>query len=72
MNRWLRYWELKQEKGVGSRMTLKRLIDLHGFPPGVMITPNARAWSEAEVDAWIAARPVARKPDTRAPKHVAA
>jgi len=25
-----------------SRMTLKRAIDTQGFPPGVLITPNAR------------------------------
>jgi len=30
-------------------MTLKRLIDAQGFPPGVLITPNARAWDEAGV-----------------------
>jgi hypothetical protein len=42
-------------------MTLKRLIDGQGFPAGRLITPNARAWSEDEVDAWIATRPAARK-----------
>jgi len=46
-------------------MTLKRIIDEHDFPPGVLITPNARAWDEAEVDAWIESRPAARKPSTR-------
>ena len=37
---------------VNSRMTLKRLIDNHDFPPGQLITPNARRWNEDEVDAW--------------------
>ncbi|MGO9773938.1 MAG: helix-turn-helix transcriptional regulator [Roseiarcus sp.] len=42
----------------------KRLIDDQGFPPGVLLTPNARAWTEAEVNDWLASRPVARKPTT--------
>jgi predicted DNA-binding transcriptional regulator AlpA len=44
-----------------SRMTLKRAIDTQGFPPGVLITPNARVWGEDEVNAWVASRPAARK-----------
>jgi predicted DNA-binding transcriptional regulator AlpA len=59
--KFIRYPDLKQKGVVNSRMTLKRLIDDHGFPPGVLITPNARAWDEAEVDGWLAARPSARK-----------
>jgi hypothetical protein len=46
---------------VSSRMTLKRLIDNQSFPPGFLITPNARAWIEDEVLQWIANRPAARK-----------
>lgn len=61
----IRYPDLVAKGVVNSRMTLKRLIDTQGFPPGVLITPNARAWDEREVDAWIAARPAARKPSTR-------
>jgi len=57
----IRYDDLVAKGVVNSRMTLKRIIDIHGFPPGVLITPNARAWNEDEVDAWIAARPTARK-----------
>jgi predicted DNA-binding transcriptional regulator AlpA len=61
----IRYCDLAAKGVVNSRMTLKRLIDFQGFPPGVLITPNARAWDEAEVNAWIASRPTARKPSTR-------
>jgi predicted DNA-binding transcriptional regulator AlpA len=61
----IRYNALVEKGVVNSRMTLKRLIDTQDFPPGVLITPNARAWQEEEVDAWIAARPAARKPSTR-------
>jgi predicted DNA-binding transcriptional regulator AlpA len=65
--KWIRYPDLVAKGIVNSRMTLKRLIDLQGFPAGVLITPNARAWDEASVDAWIAARPAARKPSTHKP-----
>ena len=60
--KWIHYKNLVAKGVVSSRMTLKRLIDSQDFPPGVLITPNARAWNEDEVDAWIAARPAARKP----------
>jgi len=65
--KWIRYPDLVARGVVNSRMTLKRPIDSQDFPPGVLITPNARAWNEDEVDAWIAARPAARKPSTRKP-----
>jgi predicted DNA-binding transcriptional regulator AlpA len=62
--KYLRFPDLKARGIVQSRMTLKRLIDDQGFPPGVLLTPNARAWTEAEVNDWLASRPVARKPAT--------
>jgi predicted DNA-binding transcriptional regulator AlpA len=67
MKRMIRYNDLVEKGVVSSRMTLKRLIDTQDFPPGVLITPNARAWDEDLVDAWIANRPAARKPSTRKP-----
>ena len=63
----IRYNDLVAKGVVNSRMTLKRLIDTQGFPPGVLITPNARAWDESEVDAWIVGRPAARRASTRKP-----
>jgi predicted DNA-binding transcriptional regulator AlpA len=62
--KYLRFPDLKARGIVQSRMTLKRLIDDQGFPPGVLLTPNARAWTEAEVNEWLGSRPVARKPAT--------
>jgi predicted DNA-binding transcriptional regulator AlpA len=38
-----------------------RLIDEEGFPPGAMLGRNTRAWALDEVEAWLAARPTARK-----------
>jgi predicted DNA-binding transcriptional regulator AlpA len=65
--KFIRFPDLVAKGVVNSRMTLKRLIDTHGFPPGKLITPNARAWSEAEVDAWVNDRPTTRKgPQARA------
>jgi predicted DNA-binding transcriptional regulator AlpA len=66
--KWIRYNDLVAKGVFNSRMTLKRAIDDQDFPPGVLITPNARVWDEAEVDAWIAARPSTRKPSTRKTK----
>jgi predicted DNA-binding transcriptional regulator AlpA len=57
----LRFPDLVERGIVNSRMTLKRLIESQGFPPGLLITPNARAWNESEVEAWIASRPITRK-----------
>lgn len=62
--KWIRYNDLVAKGIVNSRMTLKRLIDSQDFPPGLLITPNARAWNETEVDAWIAGRPAGRKRST--------
>ncbi len=61
----LRYTDLVAKGVVNSRMTLKRLIDYQGFPPGRLVTPNSRAWDEDEVDQWIEQRPVARKTEMR-------
>jgi hypothetical protein len=46
---------------VENRTTLLRLIDEQGFPPGMMIGGNTRAWRVADVEDWLAARPTARK-----------
>lgn len=63
--KWIDFNAIKAKGVVNSRMTLKRLIDDHGFPEGVLITPNARRWNEDLVDEWVANRPAARKPSTR-------
>jgi hypothetical protein len=44
--RLLRFPDLIARGLFNSRMTLKRAIDTQGFPPGALITPNARVWSE--------------------------
>lgn len=61
------YTDLVEMGVVRSRMTLKRLIDSHGFPEGRLTTPNCRKWEEKEVEAWVKARPSARRPSPKSP-----
>jgi predicted DNA-binding transcriptional regulator AlpA len=62
----LRFDDLVSMGVVKSRMTLKRRIDDQGFPAGILLSPNTRAWPEAEVEAWLASRPTERKLEARA------
>jgi hypothetical protein len=57
----VRYTDLVAANIVGNWTTLLRLIDDEGFPPGVMIGPNMRAWRLDDVEEWLASRPSARK-----------
>ena len=65
MKKRIRYNDLEAGGIVNSRMTLSRMIRDHGFPPGRLVTPNCRTWTEEEVEEWLANRPEARKPLTR-------
>jgi predicted DNA-binding transcriptional regulator AlpA len=60
----LRYTDLKAASVVNSRVDLGRKIKFHGFPPGRLLSPNTRAWTEPEIVAWVDSRPVERAPDT--------
>jgi predicted DNA-binding transcriptional regulator AlpA len=42
--------------------TLTRLIEEEGFPRGVMLSPNIRAWRLDEIRVWLETRPIERKP----------
>jgi predicted DNA-binding transcriptional regulator AlpA len=55
----LRFRDLQDRGIIANWPTLKARIERDGFPPGRMIGPNSRAWTEAEVEAWIKSRPVA-------------
>ena len=37
------------------------MINCYGFPSGVLLSPNVRAWDKAEVERWLANRPTERK-----------
>ncbi len=44
-----------------SKITLHRLICDEGFPAGILVTLNSRAWTEESVNDWVANRPSAKK-----------
>jgi len=52
----LRFADLKARGILGNWMTLRRWIEREGFPPGVKLGPNTRAWSESEIEEWLAGR----------------
>jgi hypothetical protein len=59
MTKLLRFRDLQARGIINNWPSLKARITRDGFPPGSMIGPNTRAWTEAEVDAWIKSRPTA-------------
>lgn len=61
MTRLLRFADLKERGVVSNWVTLRRWIDREGFPPGLLLGPNSRAWSDAEISSWLASRPCAGK-----------
>lgn len=67
--RWLSYEELRQQGIFRSRMTLMRAIQMFGFPPGILLSPNCRRWCEVEVQKWLLSRPSEPRPDYRRTKY---
>jgi hypothetical protein len=55
----LRYRDLRSRGVVNNRVTLANRIKKDGFPPGRMLGPNERAWTDQEIHDWLASRPVA-------------
>jgi predicted DNA-binding transcriptional regulator AlpA len=56
----LRFGDLKARRIVSNYPTLKRWQEREGFPRGFLLGPNTRVWREAEIEAWLAARPSER------------
>jgi predicted DNA-binding transcriptional regulator AlpA len=54
----LRFADLKKRGVAGSWAQLKRLQQDHDFPLGRMLSPNIRAWTDDEIDAWWKSCPV--------------
>jgi predicted DNA-binding transcriptional regulator AlpA len=48
----LRFKNLKELRIVANWTTLSRWINNGTFPPGQLIGPNTRVWTEEEVSAW--------------------
>ncbi len=60
--KYLRFYDLAERGIVRNRVTLGRWIQELGFPPGILLGPNSRAWPEDEIEAWLAARAAQREP----------
>lgn len=56
MTKLLRFPDLKHRNIVRNWPTLLRLINREGFPAGVRLGSNMRAWPEDEIEAWIESR----------------
>lgn len=52
----LRFSDLKARGIVGNWPTVRRLVERQGFPPGIRLGAQARAWPEAEIEAWLESR----------------
>ena len=53
------YWRFHDLKRLGivtNRMTLWRWIKNQGFPPGILLGPNSRAWATKDVRKWLETR----------------
>ena len=59
MTTFLRFEDLKRRGIVRNWACLRKWIAREGFPPGRKLAANTRAWTEAEIDAWLASRPSA-------------
>ena len=55
----LRFKDLKQRNIVRNWTTLMRLMREQDFPAGTRVGAQARAWDEAEVEAWLESRRIA-------------
>ncbi len=53
---YLRYADLVERQIVNNRTTLQRWIRDYGFPTGVLLGPNSRAWPADQVETWLEER----------------
>ena len=56
MTVYLRFRDLKARGIVTNWTTLRNWQKREGFPPGILLGPNSRAWPEDEIDRWLAGR----------------
>jgi predicted DNA-binding transcriptional regulator AlpA len=59
---YVRFRDLVAAGVIRNWPTLLRLIREEGFPQGVMLGRNTRAWPLRDVEAWLSTRPTALKP----------
>jgi hypothetical protein len=63
-----RYPYLVERGLVANRASLRNRILKNGFPPGRLIGPNTRAWTDEEIEAYEAGCPVAPKATPPSPR----
>ena len=56
MVRYYRYSDLVKARIVNNRTTLSRWIKNYGFPAGVYLGPNTKAWPAEDIERWLAKR----------------
>lgn len=56
---YVRFRDLVEANIVRNWPQLQRLIAIEGFPQGIRLSPNARAWVISDVETWLASRPPA-------------
>ena len=54
----LRFKDLRRLGVVSSWPQLRYMQENYGFPSGLLLGSNTRAWRVAEVEAWLANRPI--------------
>jgi hypothetical protein len=64
----VRFKTLKQRGIADNWVRVKDLIANHGFPPGRLLSPQVRVWTEDELAEWLETRPV----EPAAPRGIAA
>lgn len=57
-----RFADLQARGIIRNREQMRNLVRDQGFPPGWMLSPNARVWDAAEVEAWLQTRREASRP----------
>jgi hypothetical protein len=53
-----RFRDLQTAGVAKSWPQLARMIELYGFPPGRLLSPQVRVWTDEEIDGWLATRPI--------------
>ncbi len=56
MRKFYRFADLKAAGIVSNRMTLSRWIRSYGFPKGILLGPNTRAYEVEAVESWLRSR----------------
>jgi len=58
---YVRFRDLRAAGICDNWESLSRMIDDYGFPTGILLSPNVRAWDVDEVNKWLTERPTERK-----------